>query len=265
MKKNDKIQDSPEFKYLEANFSDFVKEMEADKESADLKLPDGWEQDFARTMDETLDGNERKRRRKIIKRIAGVAAAVVLVLVLGNFTAESVSGEGLLEMFRNRFVFGNKQYETYGTHNEIEFDTDNEEDILYFTCVTLDEANKQIREELKVPMFYLSYIPDGFTVEEATYEKEFRTVHIILKNNKEYIYIVQQKQVDDIGSGIVEEKTKESVTIENKNIGKDIIIYEGYQDSSWIFSVCDNNDLLTIDTSVSQEECVKIVENIDYY
>ena len=171
MKKSNKIQDSPEFKYLEANFSDFVKEMEEDKESADLKLPDGWEQDFARIIDETLDGNERRRRRKIVKRIAGVAAAAVLVLVVGNFTAESVSGEGLLEMFQNRFAFGNKQNQTYGTHNEIEFDTDNEKDILYFEGTTLDEVSEQIRKEIKCPMFYLGYLPDGVTVEEASYEK----------------------------------------------------------------------------------------------
>ena len=95
MKKNEKIQDSPEFQYYKDDFENFKKEMEDDKEYADLKMPDGWEQDFAKTIDDTLDGNERKRRNRIVKRIVGVAAAVVLIMVVGNFTAESVSGEGL--------------------------------------------------------------------------------------------------------------------------------------------------------------------------
>lgn len=264
MKKNDKIQDSPEFKYLEANFSDFVKEMEEDKESADLKLPDGWEQDFTRIIDETLDGNERKRRRKIIKRIAGVAAAAVLVLVLGNFTAESVSGEGLLEMFRNQFFVGDKQHETYGTNNEIEFDEDGNQDVLYFDGETLEEVSEQIRNELKSPMFYLTYLPEGFTLEEATYDKRFRTVHIELLKETEYIYIAYQKQVDDVAFGSVVEKN-ENISITNDNIDKEIMIFSGYQDNSWTINAEKGNDLIIINTSVSKEECLKIAENIDYF
>ena len=264
MKKNDKIQDSPEFKYLEANFSDFVKEMEEDKESADLKLPDGWEQDFTRIIDETLDGNERKRRRKIIKRIAGVAAAAVLVLVLGNFTAESVSGEGLLEMFQNRFAFGNKQNQTYGTNNEIEFEEDNNSNYLFFSGSTLEEVNEQIREETKSPMFYLEYLPDGFTVDEATYEKSFRTIYVKLVKGTEYIYIFQQKQIDDVAFGSMEEEN-ERINVLNKNIDQEILVYRGIQDESWCFYTEKGNDLLTINTSISKEDCIKIAENIDYY
>ena len=52
---------------------------------------------------------------------------------------------------------------------------------------------------------------------------------------------------------------------QNNNIEKQIIIFEGYQDNSWLFSVQTKNDLLSVDTSVSKEECIKIAENIDYY
>lgn len=266
MKKSNKIQDSPEFKYLEANFSDFVKEMEEDKESANLKLPDGWEQDFARTIDETLDGNERKRRRKIMKRIAGIAAAAVLVVAIGNFTAESVSGEGLLEMFRNQFWVGEQQHDIYGNENEIEFGEDDNQDIVFFSGESLEEVNKQIREELKAPMFFLSYLPDGFTVEEATYEKSYRIINVKLVNeNNEHIYIFQQKQVDDTASGIVNEEVKESIVVFNKKLDNQIPIYEGFHDRSWLFEVKVNNDLITINTSIANEECIKIAENVDYH
>lgn len=263
MKKRNKIQDSPEFKYLEANFSDFVKEMEEDKESADMKLPDGWEQDFARTIDETLDGNERKRRRNIFKRIAGVAAAAVLVLGVGNFTAESVSGEGLLEMFMNQFTVGDKQHQTYGTNNEIEFDTDNEAEIMYFYGKTLEEVLNQIREETKSPIFYIPYIPDGFTVEEATYEKEYKMIYIKLVNEKEYIYILQQKQIDNVGLGSIDGKD-ENTSIFNKNLNKEVVLYRGYQDDSWAVYTEMSHDLLTINALLSKEECIKIAENIEY-
>ena len=109
MKKNEIIQDSPEFQYYKDDFENFKKRMEEDKESAELKMPDGWEQDFAKTIDDTLDGNERKRRNRIVKRIVGVAAAVVMMVGIGNYTAVSVSGENLLDMFINKyFVFKNQ-------------------------------------------------------------------------------------------------------------------------------------------------------------
>lgn len=264
MKKQDKIQDSPEFQYYKDDFENFKKGMEDDKEYADLKMPDGWEQDFAKTIDDTLDGNERIRRNKIIKRIVGVAAAVVLVVAVGNLTAEQVSGENLLEMFMNRLSVGDKQHQTYGTNNDIEFGEDDNQDVVFFSGETLDEVNKQIREELKAPMFYLSYLPEGFTVEEASYEKAFRTIHIKLTKETEYIYIIYQKQVDDIALGTIEETEKLDI-IHNKNIDEDIIIFNGFQDNSLMFSFTDGNDVLTVNATISKDECIKIVENIEYY
>ena len=268
MKKQDKIQDSPEFQYYKDDFENFKKRMEDDKEYADLKMPDGWEQDFAETIDDTLDGNERKRKNRIVKRIVGVAAAVVLVIVAGNLTEEQVNGENLLEMFINRLLVGNNQHQTYGTNNDIEFDTDNESDVLYFDGTALDEVSSQIRKELKCPMFYLVYLPDGFIVEESSYNKAFRIINIKLVNeNSEYIYIFQQKQVDDIASGIIGEEIdeiKESDEINNTALDKTITIYSNFQDNSYSFNVMLKNDLITIDTSLSREECIKIAENIDY-
>ena len=40
MKKQDKIQDSPEFQHYKDDFENFKKRMEEDKESAELKMPD---------------------------------------------------------------------------------------------------------------------------------------------------------------------------------------------------------------------------------
>ena len=264
MKKNEKIQDSPEFQYYKNDFENFKKEMEDDKEFADLKMPDGWEQDFAKTIDDTLYGNERKRRNRIVKRIVGVAAAVVLVVAVGNLTAEQVSGENLLEMFWNQFLVGEKQHDIYGNENEIEFGEDDNQDVIFFSGDTLEEVNKQIREELKAPMFYLSYLPDGFTVEEASYNRAFRIINIILVKEEEYIYIFQQRQVDERASGIISENS-ESITIKNNYLKKDITIYKANRENSWSFAIEENGIVFSVDAFISKEECLKIAENIEYY
>lgn len=264
MKKNEKIQDSPEFQYYKDDFENFKKGMEDDKEYVDLKMPDGWENDFAKTIDDTLDGNERKRRNRIVKRIVGVAAAVVLVVAVGNLTAEQVSGENLLEMFWNQFFVGDKQHDIYGNYTDIEFDADNETDLLYFDGTTLEEVSEQVREELKSPMFYLGYTPDGFTVEEASYDKEYRVINIKLEREDEYIYIFQQRQVDERTSGIVTDNS-ESVAVDNSQLNKKINIYTANRDNSWTFDINENGVIFSVYAFISKEECMKIAENIQYY
>ena len=264
MKKNDKIQDSPEFQYYKDDFENFKKRMEDDKEYADLKMPDGWEQDFATTIDDTLDGNERKRRNRIVKRIVGVAAAVVVMVFAGNLTVEQVSGENLLEMFMNKYFVGEKQHQTYGNENEVEFGEDNYQNILYFDGITLEEVNSQIREELKCPMFYLEYLPDGFDVIEAYYDNEYRVISVKLEREDEYIYIFQQRQVNEQASGIATDNS-ESITIENSHLNKKINIYTANRDNSWSFAIDENGMVFSVYAFVSEDECVKIAENIEFY
>ena len=43
------------------------------------------------------------------------------------------------------------------------------------------------------------------------------------------------------------------------------MICDGYQDNGWLIFVEINNDLLTINASISKEDCIKIAENIEYY
>lgn len=264
MKKNDKFQDSPEFQYYKDDFENFKKRMEDDKEYADLKMPDGWEQDFAETIDDTLDGNERKRKNRIVKRIVGVAAAVVLMVGVGNLTAEQVSGEGLLEIFMSQFLVGEKQYDIYGNENEIELDEDDETDIVYFDGTTLDDVSKQIQGELRYPMLYLEYIPDGFSVVEASYTKMYRIINIKLVKETEYIYIFQQIQVEERASGIMTENS-ESMTIENNYLNKGVEIHKNNQDDSWTINVDENGIVLSVNAFLPKEECIKIAENIEYY
>lgn len=264
MRKKNQIQDSPEYKYFEENFDALMSEMEQDKESECFEIPDEWDQRFRKAIDETI---ERERKEKVhgFVKVVGVVTAVIFVLLIGNFAVEQVNGEWLLEIFQNNFILGDKEYTTYGTNNEIELIEEENENIIYYSGDDLEDISEQIREEIKCPMFHLSYLPDGFSVESASYVKGFRIINIKLVRGEEYIYIFQQKQVDDIASGVFEEKMDENTTIHNKILEEHIVIYDGYQDNSWLIKLKKNNDILSIDALLSKEECIKIAENIDYY
>ena len=267
MRKKNQIQDSPEYKYFEENFDALMSEMEQDKESECFEIPDEWDQEFRKVIKETINKNkrEREKRKKSFLKIVGIVTAAMVVLLVGNFTVEQVNGEGLLEIFQNSFILGDKQHTMYGTNNEIEFDTDNDSNYIFFSGTTLEEVSDQIRKELKCPIFHLGYIPEGFIVEEATYEQQFRIISIKLAKSSEYIYIFQQKQVDDTAFGFVDDEKKESILLNNEHINMQIQIYEGYQDHSWSFDIMKNNDVLSLGASVSKEEFIKVAENIDYY
>jgi len=264
MGKKDKIKNSAEFKYFEEHYDEIMEEFEKDNESADYKIPDEWDQRFRKTIEDTIKREERKKVYTIFK-VVGVVTAAIFVLLVGNFAVEQVNGEGLLEIFQNSFALGDKQHTTYGTNNEIEFSEEENENIIYFSGDDLDDINEQIREEIKCPMFYLGYIPEGFVVEEATYEMEYRMINIKLSKGEEYIYIFQQKQVDDISFGFVEEEKREIALLNNEELSNPIYIYDGFQDKSWLIEVKENNDLLNVDASTSKEDCMKIAENIEYH
>ena len=264
MGKKDKIKNSAEFKYFEEHYDEIMEEFEKDNESADYKIPDEWDQRFRKTIEDTIKREERKKVYTIFK-VVGVVTAAIFVLLVGNFSVEQVNGDGLLEIFQNSFALGDKQHTTYGTNNEIEFSEEENENIIYFSGDDLDDINEQIREEIKCPMFYLGYIPEGFVVEEATYEMEYRMINIKLSKGEEYIYIFQQKQVDDISFGFVEEEKREIALLNNEELSNPIYIYDGFQDKSWLIEVKENNDLLNVDASTSKEDCMKIAENIEYH
>ncbi|MGN1140368.1 MAG: DUF4367 domain-containing protein [Oliverpabstia sp.] len=266
MGKKNQIQDSPEYKYFEENFDALMSEMEQDKKSEKFEIPDEWDQEFRKVIKERIKKNEgqREKRRKGFLKVVGIVTAAMFVLLVGNFTVEQVNGEGLLEIFQNSFILGDKQHTMYGTNNEIEFDTDNDSSYIYFSGTTLEEVCDQIRKEIKCPIFSLGYIPEGFVVEDATYEKTYRMINIRLAKGKDYIYIYQQKQIGDTSFGFVEEEKRENTLLNNDKLNMQIQIYEGYQDHSWSFNIMKNNDVLSVDASISKEEFIKIAENVEY-
>lgn len=271
MIRKQKIEDSPEFRYFEEHFDEMMEEMEKDSESQSFEIPEEWDRSFRKTIEETVEREEKKksRKEKLLRwgsRAVAAAAGVALVMFIGmNFSAVQVQGEGLLDVFRNTFDLNGKKYTTVDVGEEMDMDMDMEEEKVdvYFDGATLDDVYKQIREEFKMPMFYITYIPDGYEIEEAKYNKTYDILNFELSNGKNTIYISQQQQFNEIATGIVNEEDK-CAEVNNSHVDQKIEIYESIQDGSVVFNVKENHVFLCISGKVSIDEAKKIAENIEF-
>lgn len=253
--------------YCEEDFDELLKEMEVDSEFANYTIPEDWDREFRAAIKKGLQEQRTQKRKLRIKRVqklAGMIAIVLLLVGVSGFSLDIVQGQGLLKIFKNKFTVNNTQYAVFGTQSEIEFSEEEEQDIICFKGDSIEDIYEQARIELKCPMFYLEYVPDGFVVEEATYYKLYRTMNIKLVNDESYIYIFQQQQIDEIASAIANHDG-EIIKVDNSNLQKEIEIYENVQDKSWTLNVIEKETVFSMDAFIELEECVRIAENIRYY
>lgn len=270
MIRKQKIEDSPEFRYFEEHFDEMMEEMEKDSESQSFEIPEEWDRSFRKTIEETVEREEKKksRKEKLLRwgsRAVAAAAGVALVMFIGmNFSAVQVQGEGLLDVFQEMFGMNGKQYTTFGIGEKVDMGEDAESSDIYFEADTLDEVYRQIRDELKMPMFYVNYIPEGFELEEASYNKTYNTLNIKLNNKENVIYISQQQQFDETVLGIISEDEK-CIEVNNSNTNQTIWIYKSTQDNGLVFNIKMNQILLVVSCNVSENEAEKIAQSIDFY
>ena len=78
--------------------------------------------------------------------------------------------------------------------------------------------------------FILNSISDEYSVESAFYSKIHRIFSYRLENGDQYLYVSQQKQVDETGKGTVNDYKEKSVYIDGLGINVDI--YRSAQDNS---------------------------------
>lgn len=264
MSKSVKIQDSPEFKEFKENFEATMDVMEKDPEFAQMKLPEEWERDFKETMEATWEKERQKKKKRIGKRIA-IAAGVTLVTLAGlNLGVQQVQGEGLVEFFQRTFNLDNKQYMTVESENNFDMDIDEGTLDTYFYADSIKDLNMQLHEAMKTPMFYTEYIPEGYTISEVRYSRSYNIIYYLFKNGEKTIHVSQMRQYDEVASGNVTAEI-EYGKVDNKNLGKTIIVYQSVQDNSVSFSIEMNNIYFTVNCLDSLEEVLKIAENIDYY
>ena len=184
MIKKRKVKDNPEYQYFEENYDKIMEDLDNDPELQNLEIPDEWDKNFRKTIEETIEReaqkqNVRDKRFKWIGRGVAAAAGIALVMFIGmNMSAVQVQGEGLLDVFKNTFNLYDTQVTVVDVGDETGENNEEEWVDVYFDAVTLEEAYQQIREELKMPMFYVYYVPEGYYLEKAEYNKTYDILNL---------------------------------------------------------------------------------------
>ena len=229
MKKRDKIYNSPEYKQIKEHLPEILKELERDKGLSQYQIPEEWNGDFERIY-------QKERRKEQIKRriLAGACAAVILTISAVHI----------------------------GTH--LEFTSVAQADDIIFQDEDLGKVYNEIRAEVKRPIFEFGNMPDNCIVEEAIYNKTYRNISIRLKIDNTYVvHVNQQKQIDDIGNGTVDEGTIDA-KVKINALDMDAIIYKSVQDDSLKCKIIHDNTVLFVGGNLPKEEFKKLIEGLFY-
>ena len=267
MIKKRKVKDNPEYQYFEENYDKIMEDLDNDPELQNLEIPDEWDKNFRKTIEETIEREAQKqkvrdKRFKWIGRGVAAAAGIALVMLIGmNMSAVQVQGEGLLDVFMEMFDLNGKQYTTVNVEETAGMNTEEEWGDIVFDATTLDEVYQQIRQELKMPMFYITYIPEEYYLETAEYNRTYDVLNLELSNGENVIYISQQQQFDEMATGIVNEE-KKYADVNNIHINQTIEIFESVGNEGLVFNINMNHYLLTVNCKESIEEMKKIAESI---
>lgn len=260
MSKKNIVTEDEDFRYLEENFEEMMKEMEKDKETHEYQIPQIWDYDFRKTIDETLEKEQCKRSRKRMRNLS-IAAGIALVTLVGvDRSLVAVQGDGIKEVVEGVFEFEDKNVVTSGTTEETTVEEAETYEI-YFDTTSLETAYEQIRAELKMPMFYVSYVPEGYKLTEVRYDKAYRFLNMKFENGENKIYLSQQ-QISDMKATGGTSGEKECTLVLNKKLKCEISIFQSEQDNTYVFTIVKGTLALHGSVPESLEECKKIVENI---
>lgn len=260
MSKKNIVTEDEDFRYLEENFEEMMKEMEKDKETHEYQIPQIWDYDFRKTIDETLEKEQCKRSRKRMRNLS-IAAGIALVTLVGvDRSLVAVQGDGIKEVVESTFNLEERTFVTFDTNGK-QGEESNEIDEIYFSSNSLTEAYQEIEKKVLYPIFYIGYMPEDYQLIEAKYNTCYRILNMEWEKDNQKIYVSQQFVMADEGTGAAVGRRKEKV-IENTILKKKIELYKSEQDESRIFLIKYNNMMFSFNGNVSLEECEKIAENI---
>lgn len=262
MSKKNIVKEDSEFRYLEEHFEEMMEEMKKDKLTQDFQISQEWDQKFRKTIDETLEELRKKSRRRKIKNAVIAAGVILAATACVDYSMVAVQGEGLLDIVESVFNSNGKNYVIYGTQEEPFLEQDNEEEV-YFDITSLEKAYKEMSEEILYPIFYVSYIPEQYVLQEVKYNKVYKSVNMIFEKEGKHIYISQQLMTDEGSSGMVTDDEK-IMDVKNTNLNQKISVYQSNQDNSLVFSVQYKTGILTFNGLLTPHECKKIAETIYY-
>lgn len=265
MNKRNDLETGSEFEYSDDYFEKILEEMENDPEFQNFTVPDEWDREFRKTIEETLKKEKRKKMKRYVK-IGTMAACAVLAVTAGlNMRMEEVQGEGLLEVFQNTFNLNQNKYMMYGSDEDfgMDFEEEDTEDIV-FEADTLSEIYDQMRQELKRPMFYTEDVFGEYEIKEARYNATYHILNIELETSEGSIFFSQEQEPDakSLGGMIDDE---ESEQVYNKNLDETIMIYKSDQSSFYIFSINEEQNTFIFQGSISLDCCKKLAESVSFH
>lgn len=252
---------TPEYRHIEENLDDILKELEEDEEYKDLTLPDEWDREFREVMENAQKESRKKRKHKQI-----LAAAAVLVVLIGvsgvGLRTKVVQGDGILELFESSVEVGDRRYVGHGTDSGLEFDESDLNEIV-FSAENIEELNQQIENEIKRPFFRVNWIPENTTIKSAVYNSDFNVLNIECAGDveDEWFFISQQTILQHEAKTNVSDKEK-LFDVENTYLQEPISIYKSIKDDYLIFQTEQNNIRLDFTGRISEEDGKKIAESI---
>ena len=264
MSRRKDVFNSPEYRHIEENLDDILKELEGDEETRNMTMPEEWDKDFREILEKVNEENRQRHRKKLRRTIAAAAAVLIVsVPVIGFVGTETVEGDGILELFENVVNLNGKRYEMAGTNADGLNITPQDLETVIFSESDIIELNKSIEQELKHPFYRVNWIPEGFSVEEAIYNKEYDSLNIELFDGENFIYISQQFILDTEGRSNSAQEDKIG-TADNAHIGELIDIYKSEADAGLNFSIVENNTRLDCYMETTLDDCSKLAESIVY-
>lgn len=264
MSRRKDVFNSPEYRHIEENLDDILKELEGDEETRNMTMPEEWDKDFREILEKVNEENRQRHRKKLRRTIAAAAAVLIVsVPLIGFVGTETVEGDGILELIEKNVFMNGRRYRMAGTDEEnLAIDPQSINEVT-FSETNIQELNTKLDEAITHPFYRINWIPEGFFVQEAVYNKKFDSLNIDLSNGENYIYISQQFIVDTGIQNSVTEDEKIDVA-SNKSMGIDIDVYSSLMDDYLYFSVLFDNSKLDCYMNTTVEECRLLAENLGY-
>ena len=256
-----KFEDSAEFKYFDEHFDEIMEEL--DNDPTEYEIPEEWDVKFRNVIEQTVKKEERKTRLKKVAKVCGLsAAAILLIFIFGIGFAQQAQGKSIMEIFQELFGTAEDGYVTYAT-SDIKFSEDEYDIEIFFDGETTDEICAQVRNELKIPMFYFDDVIHDYEVVEAKYSKDFHTFSVELKLNDGYAYITEENLFDGEVTGIIMD-AEEYTEVYNENLQITIPIYKNKDNNSYIFNVIKEHMTFSFSGYISLDECKQLAESLYY-
>ena len=121
-----------------------------------------------------------------------------------------------------------------------------------------------MKEKIKAPLFSINEnLGKEYSIKDVTYSKVHRNINYRIEWNEKYVYVNQQMQIEDTGSGAVDEKQAEKqVYIER--LQQTVPIYYSAHDGSLNCNVVHDKSTLFLVSNLNIDEFEKIIGSIDY-